>query len=139
MGGTKLLAGAVDIGFSVHHRAQRTVAGLDQSALLDTAVDAVEEVLAAAGAEVEAVGFGIPCLMDQRTGRAVIAVNLSLADVFFAEAMSERLALPVFVDNDANLAALAEHRAGAAAGCDEAVVLTIGSGIGGGLILRGEL
>ena len=53
--------------------------------------------------------------------------------------MAERLGLPVFVDNDANLAALAEHRAGAARGASEAVMLTIGTGIGGGLILRGEL
>ena len=53
--------------------------------------------------------------------------------------MAERLGLPVFVDNDANLAALAEHRAGAARGASEAVVLTIGTGIGGGLILGGEL
>ena len=53
--------------------------------------------------------------------------------------MSERLGLPVFVDNDANVAARAEHRAGAAQGFSEAVVLTIGTGIGGGLILNGEL
>ena len=53
--------------------------------------------------------------------------------------MAERLGLPVFVDNDANMAALAEHRAGAARGTSEAVMLTIGTGIGGGLILRGEL
>jgi glucokinase len=53
--------------------------------------------------------------------------------------MTERLGLPVFVDNDANMAALAEHRAGAARGCSEVVLLTIGTGIGGGLILRDEL
>ena len=53
--------------------------------------------------------------------------------------MAERLGIPVFVDNDSNLAALAEHRAGACRGATEAVVLTIGSGIGGGLVLRGEL
>lgn len=139
MGGTKLLAGAVDAGLSVHHRAQRSLSGLDQSRLLDVIVDAVEETRACAGGEVEAVGFGIPSLIDQRTGRAVIAVNLPLADILFADVMAERLGLPVFVDNDANLAALAEHRAGAARGCSEAVVLTIGTGIGGGLILRGEL
>src|SRR5207302_5882379 len=88
---------------------------------------------------VAAVGFGIPSLMDQRTGTAVIAVNLDLADIPFGDVMAERLGLPVFVDNDSNVAALAEHRAGAAQGADEAVVLTIGTGIGGGLILRGEL
>ena len=139
MGGSKLLAGAVDSELSVHHRVQRTLAGLDQAGLLDVAVDAVEEARALGGGEVEAVGFGIPSLIDRRTGRAVIAVNLPLKDVFFAEVMTERLGLPVFVDNDANMAALAEHRAGAAVGCSEVVVLTIGTGIGGGLILGGEL
>jgi glucokinase len=139
MGGTKLLAGAVDAGLRVHHRVQRSVTGLDQAALLDAAVDAVEETRRLGGGEIAAVGFGIPCLMDQRTRTGVIAVNLPLADVPFADVMTERLGLPVFVDNDANLAALAEHRAGAARGCSEAVVLTIGTGIGGGLILRGEL
>jgi glucokinase len=139
LGGTKLLAGAVDAGLAVHHRVQRTVTGLDQAALLDIAVDAVEEARKFAGAEVGAVGFGIPCLMDQRTGIGVVAVNLPLKNVPFADVMAERLELPVFVDNDGNVAALAEHRAGAARGCSEAVLMTIGTGIGGGLILRGEL
>jgi glucokinase len=138
LGGTKLLAGAVDSGHGVHYRAQRTVSGLDQARLLDVAVDAVSEVRESAGAEVAAVGFGIPCLLDRRTGEAVIAVNLPLADIAFADVMAERLDLPVFVDNDGNVAALAEHRAGAARGASEAVVLTVGTGIGGGLILRGE-
>src|SRR5207302_11244709 len=73
MGGTKLLAGAVDAGLAVHRRAQRSVTGLDQSSLLDITVEAVEEARESAG-EIEAVGFGIPCLIDRRTGRAVIAV-----------------------------------------------------------------
>lgn len=89
--------------------------------------------------EVSAVGFGIPCTIDRRTGRAVWAVNLPLADIMFGDVMTERLGLPVFVDNDANLALLAEHRRGAAAGFTEAVMLTIGTGIGGGLLLGGRL
>jgi glucokinase len=112
---------------------------LDQSYLLDAVVEAVEEARDGAGGEVDAVGFGIPSLMDQRTGTAVVAINLPLKDIRFADLMTERLGLPVFVDNDANMAALAEHRAGAARGASEAVVLTIGTGIGGGLILRGQL
>jgi glucokinase len=139
MGGTKLLAGAVDSDFSVHRRVQRSVNGLDQTALLDIAVEAVQDARGASGREVEAVGFGIPCLIDQRTGRAVVAVNLALSDVPFADVMAERLGLPVFVDNDANTAVLAEHRAGAATGCEDVVMLTIGTGIGGGLILGGML
>ncbi len=89
--------------------------------------------------EIGAVGFGIPALIDRREGRAVMAVNLPLADIVFAEVMTERLGLPVFVDNDANLAVLAEHRRGAAVGCTEVVMLTIGTGIGGGLVLGGQL
>jgi glucokinase len=139
MGGTKLLAGAVDTGLSVHRRVQRSVAGLDQASLLDVAVDAVLEAAESAGAQVEGVGFGIPALIDHRAGRAVISVHLPLADLPFADIMAERLGLPVFVDNDSNVTALAEHRAGAARGCSEVVVLTLGTGIGGGLILGGEL
>jgi glucokinase len=139
LGGTKLLAGAVDSGMRVHHRAQRTVAGLDQAALLDVTVDAVQEACGSVGGDVDGVGFGIPCCIDRRTGIAVIAVNLPLLDVPFGDVMAERLGLPVYVDNDANVAALAEHRAGAARGASEAIVLTIGTGIGGGLILGGQV
>jgi len=139
MGGTKLLAGAVDGGLGIHHRVQRTVAGLDSAALLDTAQSAVKEVLDAGGSDVAAVGFGIPSLIDRRSDTSVVAVNLELADVPFADVMTERLGLPVFVDNDANLAALAEHRAGSAQGASEVVLLTLGTGIGGGLILGNRL
>jgi glucokinase len=139
MGGSKLLAGVVDAELAVHHRAQRTLLGLDQASLLDVAVDAVEEVRALADEEVSAVGFGIPCLVDQRSGRAMVAVNLPLTDIMFGEVMAERLGLPVFVDNDANVATVAEHRGGAAAGSSDVVMLTIGTGIGGGLILGGKL
>ena len=138
MGGTKLLAGVVDEGLGVHYRTQRTVAGLDQATLIETAVEAVTEARDAAAGDVVAVGFGIPCTFDFRTGTAIQAVNLSLTNVPFADIMTERLGLPVFVDNDGNVAAIAEHRAGAAKGASEVVLLTIGTGIGAGLILRGE-
>jgi len=137
LGGTKLLAGVVDADLNVHHRVHRAVHGLAQRELLDMAVEAVEEARAATTSEVTAVGFGIPCLIDQRRGVATMAVNLPLRDVPFRDLMAERLGLPVEVDNDANVAALAEWRAGAAQGATDAVVLTIGTGIGGGLILNG--
>jgi glucokinase len=139
MGGTKLLAGAVGPGLDVHHRTQRSLKDLDQASLLDVAVDAVEEARRASGDEVAAVGFGIPSLIDRRTGMARFSVHLPLADIAFGDVMAERLGIAVFVDNDSNLAALAEHRAGACRGATEAVVLTIGTGIGGGLVLGGEL
>ena len=116
LGGTKLLAGVVDADLNVHHRVHRSVHGLGQRELLDMAVEAVEEARAAATSEVAAVGFGIPCLIDQRRGMATMAVNLPLRDVPFRDLMAERLGLPVEVDNDANVAAIAEWRAGAARG-----------------------
>jgi glucokinase len=139
MGGTKLLAGALDDNLNVHHRAQRDMRGLDQEGVLAAAVDAVQEVRTAAESMVHAVGFGIPCTIDQRRGVAVQAVNLPLAEVPFRDLMAERLGVPVFVDNDANAAALAEHRFGAARGSRHSVTLTIGTGIGGGLVLDDRL
>ena len=139
LGGTKLLAGVVDFDLNVHHRVHRPVHGLDQRELLETVVAAVEEARAAAVGEVQGVGFGIPCTIDQRRGMATMAVNLPLRDVPFRDLMAERLGLPVEVDNDGNVAALAEHRGGAAVGTTDAVLLTVGTGIGGGLILNGEV
>ena len=140
LGGTKLLAGAVDPDhLTVHHRTRREVFGINQTALLDAAVDAVQEASEAVDGEIKAVGFGIPCTFDRRTGVAVQAVNLPLADLKFGEVMSERLGLPVEVDNDANCAVWAEAQAGAAKGATDVALLTIGTGIGGGLVLGGRL
>jgi glucokinase len=139
LGGTKLLAGAVDQDGTVHHRTNRPALGLDQLELVELVAHAVEGVRRSLGEEVSGVGFGIPCTFDARTGLAVQAVNLPLHDIRFADVMAERLELPVVVDNDANCAVLAEARAGAGAGCSEVVMLTLGTGIGGGLFLRGEV
>jgi glucokinase len=139
LGGTKLLAGAVAADLAVHHRTNRPVLGLDEAGLVQVVTDAVEEVRTAVGGGIEAVGFGIPCTFDRRTGMAIQAVNLPLHDIAFHKLMAERLELPVFVDNDANCAALCEARVGAGGGCSELVLLTLGTGIGGGLVLGGEV
>jgi glucokinase len=139
LGGTKLLAGAVDADLAVHHRTNRPVLGLDQNGLVQMVADAVEEVRTAVGGDIVAVGFGIPCTFDRRTGVAIQAVNAPLHDIVFHEVMASRLGLPVVVDNDANCAALCEVRVGVGAGCSELVLLTLGTGIGGGLVLGGEV
>lgn len=139
LGGTKLLAGTVDRDLNVHHRAHRPAAGGDRAAVLDRVVGAVEEAVAAAPGAVVGVGFGIPSLIDRERGIAVSTVHLPIADLAFRDIMAERLGLPVAVDNDANVAMLAEHRFGAAAGTDHAVLLTIGTGIGSGIVVHGRL
>jgi glucokinase len=139
LGGTKLLAGAVDADLAIHHRTNRPVYGLDQNGLVQMIADAVQEIRTAVADEIGAVGFGIPCTFDARTGKAVQATNAPLHEIAFHEVMSERLGLPVAVDNDANCAVLCEARVGAAAGCSDVVLLTLGTGIGGGLVLGGEV
>ena len=67
-----------------------------------------------------------------------MAVNLQIADVPIRDLMRERLGVPVAIDNDANAAVLAEHRFGAARGARNVVMLTIGTGIGGGLVIDGR-
>jgi glucokinase len=139
LGGTKLLAGTVDSSLHVHHRAQRPAGAASTAELLDRIVDAVREAREAGGGEVEAVGFGIPSLIDQERGVAVSTVHLPIRDLPFRDLMAERLGLPVFVDNDATAAMLAEWRFGAAADNTDALLLTIGTGIGGGMVAGGTL
>jgi glucokinase len=137
-GGTKLLGGVVDETLDVHHRVHRRIVGLGQAELLDSLVDAVEEARSAAP-DAEVVGFGIPALVRPQTGSVMVSNHLPLDGVPFRDLMSERLGLPVRVDNDSNLAMLAEHRAGVARGIGDAVLLALGTGIGGGLLLGGEI
>ena len=137
-GGTKLLGGVVDEQLVVHHRVHRMWRGSDRQETLDIFVEAVEEIRAAAP-DVDAVGFGLPALVDQATGQSAWSTHLPLEGVPFRDLMSERLGLPVHVDNDANVALLAEHRQGAAAGRDHAVMVLLGTGIGGGLLLGGRI
>ena len=137
-GGTKLLGGVVDEGLVVHHRVHRMWRGGDRAETLDIFVEAVEEVRAAAP-DVEAVGFGIPALVEWNLGVSRWSTHLPLAGVPFRDLMSERLGLPVVVDNDANVALLAETRAGAARDCAHAVLVALGTGIGSGLLLDGQI
>jgi glucokinase len=138
LGGTKMLVGVMDGERRVLHRSTAVTAGRTQ----DELVDLIEAGLAAARAarpDVAAAGLGLPCTIDRGCGVAISAVNLPMVDLPVRDMMRERLGLPVFIDNDANVATLAEHRFGAARGTGNAVMVTVGTGIGGGLILDGRL
>jgi glucokinase len=137
LGGTKMQVGVL-AGVETLWESRETSRGQDQDELLELLV---REVNAARDArpDVVAVGLGIPATIDQKRGVAISAVNLPLLDLPVREAVSERVGLPVFLDNDGNVAALAEYRYGAARGKPTMVMLTIGTGIGGGLILGGEI
>lgn len=139
LGGTKLLAAVVDAELRVRHRTRRLVGSTGRAALLNLIEEAVREALEAADGEVSGVGFGIPSLLDLDRGVSDLSVHLPLDGVAFRDVMGERLGLPVAVDNDTNLALLAEYRWGAAAGARVALMLTLGTGIGGAVMIDGEL
>ncbi|MEK6250879.1 MAG: ROK family protein [Actinomycetota bacterium] len=138
LGGTKVLVGVVGEDRKVLYEDQERSAGQGQDELLETLEREVREALEARP-NVAAVGLGIPCTIDRERGVAITAVNLPIRDVPIRDRMREQLGIPVFIDNDANVAALAEHRFGAAKGTSDAVMLTIGTGIGGGVIIDGEV
>jgi glucokinase len=136
LGGTKLLAGTVDAELRVHHRAYRLAR---RDAVLDTIVEAVQEAREATTHEIAAVGVGVPCLVEPRRGVAMACNHLPLVDVPLRDLLAERLGLPVVLDNDTNAALVAESRFGAARGAREVVMLTVGTGIGGGLLVDGRI
>ena len=138
LGGTKMLVGVVDDERNVAYRSSAPSIGLGQEELIATLERELEAARDARPATA-AIGLGIPCTIDQDRGLALMAVNLELANVPIRDLVHGRLGLPVTLDNDANAAVLAEHRFGAARGARNAVMLTIGTGIGGGLLIGGEV
>jgi glucokinase len=135
MGGTKVLGGVMTRAGTIVRSHEVRTTKTSEEALLE-GVDAVVESLL--DDDVRALGFGVPSTIDQRTGQAVWSANIPLADVPFRERFSERFALPVGVDNDANAAAIAEWQLGAGRGTEHMIMLTLGTGVGGGLILNGR-
>jgi glucokinase len=137
LGGTKMQIGALS-GTEVLWESREASTGQTEEELVELLVREVNEAHAGRP-EAVAVGLGIPATIEHDKGIAVSAVNLPLADLPIRDLVSKRVGLPVYLDNDANVAALAEHLYGAARGARDAVMLTIGTGIGGGLILGGEV
>jgi glucokinase len=138
LGGTKMLLGVLDGESKTVWESRERSAGEGEDELVDLLVREIAEARAER-AGVEAVGMGIPATIDHGKGLAIAAVNLPIENLPIRDLVVERTGLPTFVDNDANVAALAEHLFGAAKGTENAVMLTIGTGIGGGLILGGEI
>lgn len=137
VGGTKILAGIVDREGRAERRREHPTPTGSTEELLQGLDQAVEELV---DDDVAAVGFGLPSPIDQRTGRAMRAVNIPLGeDVDFRNRMAQRFGLPVGIENDANAATYAEFHFGAGRDVDSLVMLTLGTGCGGGAIIDGKL
>jgi glucokinase len=121
-------------------RVRSEVGGLDQDQLVDALAQTVAQLLDHTELPVVAAGFGVPTTIDQRTGIAVQAANLPIANLPLRDILAERTKLPVFLDNDANVAALAEQRKGVGAGvADDLIMVTLGTGFGGGIVIDGRI
>jgi glucokinase len=135
LGGTKILAGVVTREGEVVRRHERMTSLESEDALLAELETAISEVL---GDDVGAIGMGVPGPLDLDRGRTYDMVNLPFHDFPLRDHMAKRFGLPVGLDNDANAAAIAEWRAGAGRGVDDMVMLTLGTGLGGGVITQGR-
>ena len=132
VGGTKVAVAAVD-GVTATHAAEHPTVTASTDALLDGVEHVVRDVMREAG-EPEAIGVGVPSQIDFATGTVETSVNIPLAGTPLREELGRRFGVPVFVDNDANCAALAEAHI---VGETHLVMLTLGTGVGGGVVIDG--
>lgn len=135
VGGTKILAGVIDSTGGIQRRIEIDTPTSSTEELLDALDRVVAELL---GPGILAIGFGLPSCIDQSSGMVLGTVNLPLVGIPFRGRMQERFQLPVGVVNDGNAAAIAEWKVGAGRHTSNLVMLTLGTGVGGGLILDGK-
>ncbi|TDD96871.1 ROK family glucokinase [Jiangella asiatica] len=137
VGGTKIAAGIVDEKGVIGARARRETPSQDPAAIVDTIIEVTREL--AAKQEVEAVGVGSAGFIDSARSRVLFAPNLAWRDVPVRDQVAAATGLPTVVENDANAAAWGEFRFGAAEDVDDMILLTIGTGVGGGLVLDSQI
>jgi glucokinase len=143
LGGTKILAGVVGTEGRILARAKRKTRGdrgpqktFDR--VVATAQEAIEEANLARE-DLAGAGIGAPGQIDFRTGTIIYAPNLGWRDMPLRRRLSEALGMEVVLENDANAVAVAEHTWGQGQGVDDLVAISVGTGIGAGIILGGKL
>jgi glucokinase len=137
IGGTKIAAGVVDEAGTVIDTERRPTPGTDVAQTEQVIVDVVDALLARH--EVSAVGIGAAGWIDSDQATVLFSPHLAWRGEPLRAALADRIARPVLVDNDANAAAWAEYRFGAGRGARALVCVTLGTGIGGGLVIDGRL
>jgi glucokinase len=148
LGGTNIVVGAMpeDGSRELAIRSEPTHAERGSEAVVDRIVSMIAQVISDVIAEHDAkthdfigVGIGAPGPLDRERGVVVVAPNLGWRDFPLRDAISDRIRLPSTLDNDANCATLGEWWRGAAQGGRNVVGITIGTGIGGGIVIDGQL
>jgi glucokinase len=137
VGGTKIAAGVVDEKGAILERVRRESPASDTEAIEDTIAEIVREL--AANHAVEAVGVGAAGFVDAARSTVLLAPNLAWRNEPLKQELERRLDLPVVIENDAAAAAWGEFAFGAAADADDSLLVTVGTGVGGGIVLDGRL
>lgn len=135
LGGTTIRAAVVDGSDTIVSRVQLPTPTGSELDLLAALEDAIGEVLTA---DVAAIGVAVPSRIDRARGRAVSSTNVPLDNLDLRDVLARRFGRPVQIENDATAAAIGEWQLGAGRGSRNLVMLTLGTGIGGGLILDGR-
>jgi glucokinase len=143
MGGTKILSAVIDAEGNILGTAKvSTKAGRGAVEVIDRIANCIQQAVSESGVDAEsiqAVGIGAPGPLDPATGVVIFAPNLGWRDVPLKAELEARVGFPTFVDNDVNVGTLGEHVFGAGRGVQNVVGIFVGTGIGGGIILQGEL
>ena len=139
VGGTKILAGLVNTEGEILQTTRRPTPRQDASAVLDVVIDAVRELVGSVDGTVDGVGLGVAGLVDQSRSTVFFAPNLAWSQVPVRVVIEGAIGLPVVVENDGNTAAWGEARYGAGRGVQHMTMVTVGTGIGGGVIVGGEI
>jgi glucokinase len=137
VGGTKVAAARI-AGTEVIEPVQHPTDLSGSDALMEGIVTAIREVADRAG-EPAAIGIGMPSQIDFATGTIVSSVNIPFEGVALGQELTDRLGVPVYLDNDANCAALAEAQVVEDAPAQHLVMLTLGTGVGGGVVIDGRI
>ena len=143
IGGTNLKAGLVNDEGSILAMEKRKIAEVsDQKALVEALVALTQSLTERGGLtpeQIRSVGVGVPGAVEIHSGAVLYTCNLPLRNVPLRKLFHRYLPYPLYVENDANCAALGEVVAGAAKGAKSAVLLTLGTGVGGGVVLNGKV
>jgi glucokinase len=139
IGGTKVAGGLVTADGAVLHTARRSTPGASPAETEDAIVAVVAELTAVAPEPPVGVGVGAAGWFDRSGDTVLFSPHLAWRNTALRQDLTRRLQLPLWVGNDADAAAWAEYRFGAARGAELALVITLGTGIGGGIVLGGRL
>lgn len=143
LGGTNIVAAVVNEAYEIVGRGSRkTACPRPADAIIDDMVAACHDACADAGLtlqDMEACGVGSPGAIDPGTGVVAVARNLKFENLPMAQMLKDRTGIDFYVENDANAAAYGEYIAGAGRGTDDFVAVTLGTGVGGGIIVGGKL